>query len=551
MGWGSNFFPLLIITSSGGFTGLFIYSPTVGLGKLIESATASTSVFTDPYGNSVLPGHSFYTNVAGTPSQALSIQNAGNILSYVNTAGAGLPATWSQVSDTNLVGGITVTGVSPSNAIALFGSIPNILQFFKILATQTLISATSAAFSTSALLEVQGSIETIDSFATSMNVKGMNSQWNQLAFNNPGLFQGIGGTPAGTVGPGMIWISPTVPGAAGTCSIAVFGLSADTTRLAGVVLSAGGSPVRATSALLEVQGPVDVTGATALHAALTVTFGGASITGGLAVATGGLSVSAGASSVLSGSVAVNEGSNVTGDALEVNGVIALANFSTPAAAGGYAQLWSDSFTQLHTDRAFVSQVNVETANLGSPPGAGGSGAKFWSSSGYAQTQSGQTGIGGDTNVYDMSTLTLRLTATTVNQTTFTQTLASKTLGVGKYRVHVHGNFTEGAAAGIPEFAFTSAGTVTDALLTARFSQDGTAGAGTATAQRTMRRTAIGTANFVGGFTMSSISQMFDIWLDITFSVGGLFSLVAATTVAADTFTTLADSDMQIQPIVAT
>jgi len=49
MGWGSNIFPLLIVTSSGGFTGLFVYSPSPGHGNLIYSVTGASG--TDPYGN--------------------------------------------------------------------------------------------------------------------------------------------------------------------------------------------------------------------------------------------------------------------------------------------------------------------------------------------------------------------------------------------------------------------------------------------------------------------------------------------------------------------
>lgn len=49
MGWGSVVFPLLIITPTGGFTGLFLYSPGPGQGNLIGSWTAQAG--TDPFGN--------------------------------------------------------------------------------------------------------------------------------------------------------------------------------------------------------------------------------------------------------------------------------------------------------------------------------------------------------------------------------------------------------------------------------------------------------------------------------------------------------------------
>src|SRR5271166_5591006 len=54
MGWGSNVFPLLIITPTGGFTGLFLYSPGPGAGNLIGSWTSAAGV--DPFGNAYPAG---------------------------------------------------------------------------------------------------------------------------------------------------------------------------------------------------------------------------------------------------------------------------------------------------------------------------------------------------------------------------------------------------------------------------------------------------------------------------------------------------------------
>ena len=64
MTWGSNVFPLLIVTSSGGFTGLFVYSPAPGAGNLIASTAAQPG--TDPYGNAYLSGEAVYGTIAGT-----------------------------------------------------------------------------------------------------------------------------------------------------------------------------------------------------------------------------------------------------------------------------------------------------------------------------------------------------------------------------------------------------------------------------------------------------------------------------------------------------
>lgn len=54
MTWGNSIFPLLIITPSGGFTGLFLYSPGPGPGNLIGSWTAQAG--TDPFGNTYPAG---------------------------------------------------------------------------------------------------------------------------------------------------------------------------------------------------------------------------------------------------------------------------------------------------------------------------------------------------------------------------------------------------------------------------------------------------------------------------------------------------------------
>jgi hypothetical protein len=54
MPWQQTVFPLLIVTPSGGFTGLFLYSPAPGAGHLIASITSAAG--TDPYGNTFPAG---------------------------------------------------------------------------------------------------------------------------------------------------------------------------------------------------------------------------------------------------------------------------------------------------------------------------------------------------------------------------------------------------------------------------------------------------------------------------------------------------------------
>lgn len=80
MAWGSNLFPLLIITASGGFTGLFVYSPAPGPGKLIASMTAQNG--TDPYGNAYQAGIVSYNN-AVSPEESVQL-NGGDLQWFSN-----------------------------------------------------------------------------------------------------------------------------------------------------------------------------------------------------------------------------------------------------------------------------------------------------------------------------------------------------------------------------------------------------------------------------------------------------------------------------------
>lgn len=87
MGWNSNVFPLLIITPTGGFTGLFVYSPGPGNGNLIASIAAAAG--TDPYGNPFQQGIVSY--VAGSPSTYGQLLSANLFFSVAGlTANAGI-----------------------------------------------------------------------------------------------------------------------------------------------------------------------------------------------------------------------------------------------------------------------------------------------------------------------------------------------------------------------------------------------------------------------------------------------------------------------------
>jgi hypothetical protein len=85
MGWGSSIVPLLIITPTGGFTGLFMYTPAPGAGNLLSSDTAQAS--TDPYGNAYFAGKTEYGTFAGE-QVAINIFN-GIVSFYTATTQAG------------------------------------------------------------------------------------------------------------------------------------------------------------------------------------------------------------------------------------------------------------------------------------------------------------------------------------------------------------------------------------------------------------------------------------------------------------------------------
>jgi hypothetical protein len=88
VGWSNNsVFQVLIVTGGTG-SGVFVYSPSPGLGNLIASIAAG--VGNDIYGNRYLNGVTSYTG--GTPDLAVSLQN-GILALYSSVAGPGGP--WS------------------------------------------------------------------------------------------------------------------------------------------------------------------------------------------------------------------------------------------------------------------------------------------------------------------------------------------------------------------------------------------------------------------------------------------------------------------------
>lgn len=117
MGWGNSFFPLLIVTSSTGFTGLFVYSPGVGSGNLIISNASHAG--TDPYGNAFLQGVTTYLNVGGGVFLAVNI--VGSHVNFAHSStGAGGPYTFDQQMVSSGAGTVPILA---TQALQLIGNL--------------------------------------------------------------------------------------------------------------------------------------------------------------------------------------------------------------------------------------------------------------------------------------------------------------------------------------------------------------------------------------------------------------------------------------------
>lgn len=121
MPWGSNIFPLLIVTASGGFTGLFVYSPGPGPGNLVYSVTGMAG--TDPYGNAFVPTATAYGTISGTIFNTPAIVHATsfNPASGVISPTVTIPAT--TAGNTLVVCyGAAASGANPTVSSILLGS---------------------------------------------------------------------------------------------------------------------------------------------------------------------------------------------------------------------------------------------------------------------------------------------------------------------------------------------------------------------------------------------------------------------------------------------
>jgi hypothetical protein len=428
---------------------MLVYSGTPTLGNLIESVQGNNSISSDKYGNSVLPGHSFYDN---TLHNALSIVGT-TITEYFSVTAPPGPYVWSQTATLQLEDGLSYSPVSSGQPV-FFGLSSELLQFFRIYTSSFYASDGSAntAPETTSLAEIGGSL----------------------------------------------------------------------------------AIVRAASGLNLLQGLV--------HSDSNARF---------SVDTNGL-IHWGTGAAAADCSLFREGVGILG----TNSILALQNQAagTPASIAGFSEWYSDSFTQLHTDRAFVTDVNVETKNLGSAPGAGGSGAKTWSKSGHQQVQSGQTGIGGDTNVYDTEKLNQVTTGTQIISSTTGATITGlqKTLGVGTYKITGSVTFVGNQAGGVPTIAFNSGMTVTQGYYNSEYTvrTNNVTATSPFTAFNNTGMDAIGTGHTGPTLTNGGFVE-FTFRATLVVSVAGTLTVQAKTTVAADTFTIQAGSYMCIEPVIAT
>lgn len=117
-GWSNNIVSTLIFEEGTGFTGLFFYSPTVGLGNLVGSWTANAGV--DPYGNSYPDGLSVVGGTIFTPNLVAASITAGSIGS-------------STISNSSFMGGTvsdsTITFDSSGGALLLYETVTTSVTF--------------------------------------------------------------------------------------------------------------------------------------------------------------------------------------------------------------------------------------------------------------------------------------------------------------------------------------------------------------------------------------------------------------------------------------
>jgi len=109
MTWGNSIFPLLIIEASGGYSGLFVYSPAPGANTLIASVAATNG--TDPWGNAYLSGYTTYVDFSGT---YYALQLAGGGLQWYIGAVGSEAGPYVQTSS------VEIGNLTPGSAVGAF-----------------------------------------------------------------------------------------------------------------------------------------------------------------------------------------------------------------------------------------------------------------------------------------------------------------------------------------------------------------------------------------------------------------------------------------------
>jgi hypothetical protein len=117
MGWNNEIFSLLIVTSGGGFTGLFVYSPAPGAGNLIASVAAQAG--TDPYGNAYSRGVASYAG-GGTAESLLT----GGLMQLIATAFQSAPATFNVSGSAGNTAAMAITSGAGTEA----GAVQSVLE---------------------------------------------------------------------------------------------------------------------------------------------------------------------------------------------------------------------------------------------------------------------------------------------------------------------------------------------------------------------------------------------------------------------------------------
>jgi hypothetical protein len=162
MGWNNQLVALIVVSASGGYTGLFVYSPTPGIDNLALSVSDLNGE--DPYGNNVYPG-------------LVSYNEAGNGVSQILAGSVGV-GTLSQLAVGLGLGGFSDIAAVAGRLVIWSGQAQNA-------DAQAFIKLFSAACTASDRTIAAGATE-IDVIAQNVYLNG---QLNLLAGNGPFVFQ--------------------------------------------------------------------------------------------------------------------------------------------------------------------------------------------------------------------------------------------------------------------------------------------------------------------------------------------------------------------------